>query len=75
LDFLEESEILARRLLEMAQQSDDYSVIETAFGVKYVVQGLLVSPNGTSTMVRAVWIVESGSETPRLVTAYPGTQQ
>jgi hypothetical protein len=71
----EEPEILAQRLLELAQRSDDYSVIETSFGVKYVVQGLLVTPNGTSTMVRTVWIVESGSDVPRLATAYPGIQE
>jgi len=30
-----------------------------------------MAPDGRSPLVRAVWLVESGEDVPRLVTAYP----
>jgi hypothetical protein len=68
-------EFLAGVLLDIARQSDDYQVVETPYGVKYVVNGLLVGRDGKSAPVRTVWIVESGDEHPRHVTACPGTQE
>jgi hypothetical protein len=47
------------------------SVIETEFGVKYILEGSLVAPNGRRPRIRAVWFVANGEPSPRLVTAYP----
>lgn len=58
-------------LLEMVRNSSDYVVKETRFGVKYVVKGRLESPVGHHAVVYTVWITETGSRRPRLVTAYP----
>lgn len=44
---------------------------ETAFGVRYVVVGILPTPDGRGPTVRTVWFIEHGEEIPRLVTAYP----
>lgn len=44
---------------------------ETAFGVRYVVVGILSTPDGRGPTVRTVWFIEHGEEIPRLVTAYP----
>ncbi|MBI5670662.1 MAG: hypothetical protein HZC41_21935 [Chloroflexi bacterium] len=44
---------------------------ETPHGIKYIIEGVILTPDGRSPLVRAVWIVNSGSEFPRLVTAYP----
>ena len=44
---------------------------ETEFGVKYIVDGLLNTPDGRAPHLRAVWFVAKGSTAPRLVTAYP----
>ena len=41
------------------------------FGTKYVVAGDLPTPRGTVVQVETVWIVETGDDRPRLVTAYP----
>ena len=44
----------------------------TRFGEKYVVRGLLIGPNGRSTLIVTVWIILRGKSEPRFVTAYPG---
>lgn len=43
----------------------------TAFGVRYVVEGALMAPDGRTPGVRAVWFVPAGGQVPELVTAYP----
>ena len=43
----------------------------TEFGVKFVVEGELPSPDGRRPRVYAVWFVEWGARRPRLVTVYP----
>ena len=40
-------------------------------GQKYVIIGRVESPGGKSPLVKTIWIVDSGVETARLVTAYP----
>jgi len=50
-------------------------VVDTAeieFGTKYVVHGDLVSPSGATTSIVTVWIILTGDDAPKLVTAYPG---
>ncbi len=41
------------------------------FGQRYVVLGTLHGPAGRSARVVTVWVVLTGEETPRFVTAYP----
>lgn len=43
----------------------------TEFGIMYEVVGRLASPDGRDPVVRSVWIIDDGSETPRLVTLVP----
>ncbi len=43
----------------------------TRHGVKYIIEGDLQTPDGRSPQVRSVWIVDTGKDIPRLVTAYP----
>lgn len=44
---------------------------ETEFGKKYMLEGLIVSPVGRTPRIRSVWFVATGDAAPRLVTAYP----
>jgi uncharacterized protein DUF6883 len=39
-------------------------------GVKYVVEGLLQSPDGRNPQVRSVWMIDGGRSYPRLISAY-----
>lgn len=44
---------------------------QSAFGVKYVVDGAIVCPDGTTPAFRTIWIVGNLAERPRLVTGHP----
>jgi len=63
--------LLRAALLDHAQRNGVAWHEETSFGVKYVVDGPLATPDGRNPMVRTVWFVESDQELPRFITAYP----
>jgi len=41
------------------------------FGVHYVIEGKIHTPDGRDPMVRVIWIIDDGDDVPRLVSAYP----
>ena len=45
--------------------------VDTVHGTKYVVDGILASLDGRDPLVRTVWMIDTGSDFPRLVSAYP----
>lgn len=53
------------RLCQVTKMSD------SKFGAKYQIDGPLSCPDGRSPAIRAVWIVDSGTNFSRLVTAHP----
>ena len=61
-------EVDLRGLLSADAESMDL----TKYGRKYLVRGLLGRHPGRRVAVVTVWIILSGEETPRFVTAYPG---
>ena len=46
-------------------------VVETVHGSRYHVDGMLEAPDGRDPQVRTVWQLDAGSDSPRLITAYP----
>lgn len=52
----------------------DATVIPTPFGVKYEVDGPLVTPSGVEPWVRTVWHIDDGATDPRFVTLKPLTR-
>ena len=64
-------EVLRQALLAHAAAHEVARLSATPHGVKYNIDGTMSMPDGRSAQVRAVWIVDTGSEAPRLVTAYP----
>jgi hypothetical protein len=46
----------------------------TRFGQKYVVRGPMQGPSGRIAQIVVVWIILSGEDFPRFVTAYPGAK-
>lgn len=44
---------------------------QTAFGVKYLVEAIFAGLAGRERMVRSVWVIQTGEDFPRFVTAYP----
>jgi hypothetical protein len=69
---IDEWQIMAEAL---KQHASDHEVTKTderpPFGVHYVVEGMLNTPDGRNPGVRVVWIIDEGDDTPRLVSAYP----
>ncbi len=54
------------------KRSDEIAREELSpFGIRYVIEGPLNSPDGRSPLVRTVWFIESSEDMPRLITAYP----
>lgn len=63
--------LLKECLLAIAQSEEVRNVIESAHGVKYIIEGRVQTPSGGDIGVRTVWIIDKGHERPRFVTAYP----
>ena len=64
-------EILAEALIAHARANAVASMFQSKYGTKYRIEGPLVCPDGRSPSIRAVWIIDAGSDVPRLVTAHP----
>lgn len=62
---------LADALRHLAQEAPVIQTMTSVHGIKYIIDGSLVTPSGRTAMVRTVWIVEKDGRGPRLVTAYP----
>jgi hypothetical protein len=73
----EHPELLIGILLEVAQTGEVVESVRSSHGEKHVVDGSVSShTQGRLTRgVRTVWIIDRGSEAPRLVTAYPGRSE
>ena len=62
---------LEDELLRVGRENDVIEIEETPRGPKYVVHGVLTAPDGRQSLVKTVWIIDKGSDRPRLVTAWP----
>jgi len=62
---------MADALLRHATLHDVAKVEASPFGRRYVIDGELDAPDGRLPKVRVIWFIETGSEAPHLVTAYP----
>ncbi len=63
--------LLRDGLVDHARAAPVIATFETDFGKKYIIEGLIVGPNGQIARLRAVWFVDPGKSAPRFVTAYP----
>lgn len=64
-------EWLAEALLRHARENEAIAMEQTAHGVRYVIDGPLVAPDGTTLNVRTAWYIQPNDEMPRFVTAHP----
>ena len=62
---------LVDALIRHAEAHEVSNIENSVFGVKYIVEGTLDSPDGRNPTVQAVWFIAEGETAPRLVTAYP----
>lgn len=63
--------LLEQGLLTIAHGATAQDVVASPHGTKYILAGVLETPGGTSPRIRTIWILETGEERPRFVTAYP----
>jgi hypothetical protein len=62
---------LADVLIEQAKSHDVVCINQTEHGTKYIIEGDIRAPDGRPLHIRAVWIIDYDTDSPRLVTAYP----
>ena len=64
-------DLLHEGLMVVGRKEDVKETESSPYGTKYIVEGKLATPIGSYARIRTVWIVESGDDRPRFVTAYP----
>lgn len=62
---------LAEALRAHGATNEVIGVEESAYGTRYMVDGIIESPDGRNPTIRTVWIVDNVDDEPRLVTAHP----
>lgn len=69
---IEAWQIMAEALKQHAAAHEvTATVVRETFGVNYVVEGTLNTPDGRNPEVRVIWAIDEGDDVPRLVSAYP----
>lgn len=63
--------VLEQVLLKLARTQVIHETIETVHGVKYVIVGPIATPSGQTVTILTVWIVDTGEDFPRFITARP----
>ena len=67
----EDWQALAEALRRHAAENVATLVEETRYGTRYVIDGALAAPDGSSLNVRSVWFINRGTSVPRFATAHP----
>ena len=65
-------ERLKDALLMHVRANDVVGLQKSEHGAKYTIQGPLLTPDGRAPVIRSVWIIDTGGQRPRFVTAFPG---
>ena len=63
--------LLEDELMRLARENDVLLSTETECGIRYVIDGSVLSPAAARADIRTVWFVDQGEEIPRFVTAHP----
>ena len=64
-------EQFAEALSIHGREHEVVQVIESEYGVKYVLEGSILTPDGRNPDVRTVWQIDYGADHPRLIAAVP----
>lgn len=64
-------DVFAEALRRLAVTGEITKSLASPHGMKYILDGEIETPAGRQASLRTIWILDSGSDTPRLVTAYP----
>jgi hypothetical protein len=66
---------LANALRELVERSTITQQVDSQHGTKYIVDGFINTPLRSTVAVRTIWIIDTGEEVPRFVTAYPHQEE
>ena len=58
-------------LIGVAQSQPVSEVVQTQYGTKYVIYGVIQPPVGGDLLILSVWQIDYGRSAPRLLSAYP----
>lgn len=64
-------DVFAEALHRLAVTGEITKSLDSPHGMKYILDGEIETPAGRQVSLRTIWILDSGSKAPRLVTAYP----
>ena len=62
---------MAEALLRHAADHKVARIEPSPFGTRYVIEGMISTPDGRAPLIRAVWFMATDEDIPRFVTAYP----
>ena len=68
---VEDWQKMAEALIRHARENDVFETEQTPHGTRFVLDGPLTAPDGTSLNVRTAWYISPGADAPRFVTAHP----
>jgi hypothetical protein len=71
----ENAQILGEDLRRVAALGRVVEEEHTAYGTKYLAEGAILTPRGTTIVIRTVWFAEAEGTPLRFVTAYPGGER
>lgn len=63
---------LAADLQRHAVDGTSVELAPSAYGRRFEIRGSIVGPNGRAAQMVSIWLLPRGTDTPRLVTAFPG---
>ena len=63
--------VLRQSLAAVALTGQIRAAAATEHGVKYIIDGDVNVPRGGRATIRTIWIIDTDTDVPRLVTAYP----
>ncbi len=62
---------LEQSLLNLARTQEIHETLDAGHGTKYVIIGPIETPSGRTVNILTVWIVDTGEDAPRFITARP----
>ncbi|MCH8828935.1 MAG: hypothetical protein IID45_05090 [Planctomycetes bacterium] len=68
---LDDCPALEQAVRQHAADHELAKVEPSSFGTRYVVEGIMGTPDGRSLLIRSVWFIRNKEENPQFVTAYP----
>jgi hypothetical protein len=64
-------DLFMEKLITIVRENEIESIIKTKFGIKFIIDGDLISPGGKLINLRTIWIKEKDEAELKFITAYP----